>query len=196
MKFTLDLWPDLEDGEDGAQALLAYAVESIKRNPDLAWDIAEDDGTVIGTNVVLASEPEYPDLDDVPERLEYLRGEIQAERISQGEILELQGLAEHIDSDDVELLEWAGVPEDLDERAAFFAERQALEAEAMPGGTRVYNVRMAVVELVRASSEAEALMKVRTSLQRHGFEPYDDAAQGGLNVFESEPLDFEPEPLP
>jgi hypothetical protein len=47
----------------------------------------------------------------VPARLEYLRGEIRAERISYGEIAELQGLAEHIAADDVELLEWAGVPE-------------------------------------------------------------------------------------
>ena len=45
------------------------------------------------------------------ERLEYLRGEIRAERISYGEIAELQSLAEHIDPGDVELLEWAGVPE-------------------------------------------------------------------------------------
>lgn len=45
------------------------------------------------------------------ERLEYLRGEIRAERNSYGEIAELQSLAAHIDRDDVELLEWAGVPE-------------------------------------------------------------------------------------
>lgn len=44
-------------------------------------------------------------------RLEYLRGEIRAERISYGEIAELQSLAEHIAPGDVELLEWAGVPE-------------------------------------------------------------------------------------
>jgi hypothetical protein len=44
-------------------------------------------------------------------RLEYLRGEIEAERISQGEISELQDLAEFIDPTDVVLLEWAGVPE-------------------------------------------------------------------------------------
>lgn len=47
----------------------------------------------------------------IAERLEYLRGEIRAERISQGEVIELQGLAKHIDPGDVELLEWAGVPE-------------------------------------------------------------------------------------
>lgn len=47
----------------------------------------------------------------IEERLEYLRGEIRAERISYGELAELQGLAPHIDPGDVELLEWAGVPE-------------------------------------------------------------------------------------
>jgi hypothetical protein len=47
----------------------------------------------------------------VTERLEYLRGEIEAERISYGEISELQDLAAHIDDGDVVLLEWAGVPE-------------------------------------------------------------------------------------
>jgi len=45
-------------------------------------------------------------------RLEYLRGEIRAERISYGEIAELQSLAAHIAPHDVELLEWAGVDED------------------------------------------------------------------------------------
>jgi len=48
---------------------------------------------------------------DPKERLEYLRGEIKAERISYGEIAELQSLAEHIEPGDVLLLEWAGVPE-------------------------------------------------------------------------------------
>jgi len=45
------------------------------------------------------------------ERLEYLRGEILEERISYGELVELQSLAKFIDKDDVLLLEWAGVPE-------------------------------------------------------------------------------------
>lgn len=44
-------------------------------------------------------------------RLEYLRGELRAERLSYGELAELQGLAEHISPGDVELLEAAGVPE-------------------------------------------------------------------------------------
>jgi hypothetical protein len=44
-------------------------------------------------------------------RLEYLRGELRAERISYGELVELQGLAEHIPAGDVELREAAGLPE-------------------------------------------------------------------------------------
>lgn len=44
-------------------------------------------------------------------RLEYLRGEINAERISYEEIAELQSLIPYIEPDDVQLLEWAGVPE-------------------------------------------------------------------------------------
>ena len=48
---------------------------------------------------------------DAPTRLEYLRGELRAERISWGELAELQGLAPYIAPDDVELLEAAGVPE-------------------------------------------------------------------------------------
>ena len=44
-------------------------------------------------------------------RLEELRIELREERISWGELAELQDLAEYIDPDDVELLEPAGVPE-------------------------------------------------------------------------------------
>lgn len=50
-------------------------------------------------------------MDKIKKRLEYLRGEIRAERISYGEIAELQSLAKYIDKGDVELLEWAGVKE-------------------------------------------------------------------------------------
>ncbi len=46
-------------------------------------------------------------------RLDYLRGEIEAERISYGEIEELQALGAEglIPDDDVVLREWAGIPE-------------------------------------------------------------------------------------
>ncbi len=45
------------------------------------------------------------------ERLEELRAAIRAESISYGELAELQGMADQIPPGDVELLEWAGVPE-------------------------------------------------------------------------------------
>jgi len=47
----------------------------------------------------------------IENRLDYLRGEIEAERISYGEIAELQELANFIPKGDTLLLEWAGVPE-------------------------------------------------------------------------------------
>lgn len=54
---------------------------------------------------------EGKDIMDTKNRLEYLRGELRAERISYGELAELQSLADHIEPGDVELLEAAGVPE-------------------------------------------------------------------------------------
>ncbi|MES2360006.1 MAG: hypothetical protein V4529_16825 [Gemmatimonadota bacterium] len=45
------------------------------------------------------------------ERLEELRAAIRAENISYGELAELQGMADQIPAGDLELLEWAGVPE-------------------------------------------------------------------------------------
>ena len=48
----------------------------------------------------------------IKERLEYLRGQLEAECISWGELHELQCLAEHIEDGDVQLLEAAGVPEE------------------------------------------------------------------------------------
>jgi len=47
----------------------------------------------------------------IKRRLEYLRKQIEAERISYGEISELESLSEYIDPSDVLLLEWAGFPE-------------------------------------------------------------------------------------
>ena len=48
---------------------------------------------------------------EIKRRLEYLRRELRKERISYGELIELQSLSEYIDSGDLELLEAAGVPE-------------------------------------------------------------------------------------
>ena len=52
------------------------------------------------------------DISLASERLEYLRTQIRGECISYGEIAELESLAIHIGPGDVELLEWAGVPEE------------------------------------------------------------------------------------
>lgn len=45
------------------------------------------------------------------QRLEEIREEIRNERVSIGELIELRSLIEYIEKDDVELLQWAGVPE-------------------------------------------------------------------------------------
>lgn len=45
-------------------------------------------------------------------RLEYLRRQIRAERISYSELADLQSLADEIEPGDVELAEWAGIPEE------------------------------------------------------------------------------------
>lgn len=49
-------------------------------------------------------------------RLEYLRRELRAERISYSELAELQSLAEHIEEGDVELLQVADVEENTKPR--------------------------------------------------------------------------------
>lgn len=43
---------------------------------------------------------------EIKKRLEYIREEIQNERVSYGEITELQTLKSYIDKDDTELLQW------------------------------------------------------------------------------------------
>ena len=48
---------------------------------------------------------------EIQTRLEYLRQELRAERISYDELAELQDLAPYIDPSDVELAEPAGIPE-------------------------------------------------------------------------------------
>lgn len=50
-------------------------------------------------------------MSEATKRLEYLRAELRAERISYGELAELQSLAGYIAPGDVELLEAAGVLE-------------------------------------------------------------------------------------
>lgn len=50
-------------------------------------------------------------VEHITDRLEELRSAIHAENISWSELAELQTLAPFIDASDIELLEWAGVPE-------------------------------------------------------------------------------------
>jgi hypothetical protein len=52
-------------------------------------------------------------MENIKKRLEELRTELRNECISYGELAELQSLIEYINKDDVELLQAAGVPEDL-----------------------------------------------------------------------------------
>ena len=49
---------------------------------------------------------------EIQDRLAYLRQEIEAEKISYAEIIELQSLSEYIDRSDYLLCEWAGIDED------------------------------------------------------------------------------------
>lgn len=82
----------------------------------------------------------------IQERLEYLRGEIRAERISMGELVELQELAQHIDASDVELLEWAGVEEGSQNAdsvpttsdIAWHSDRESVESWCAHCGTRIF----------------------------------------------------------
>lgn len=69
-------------------------------------------------------------------RLEALRAAIEAESTSYGEIAELQSLAAYIDPSDVQLLEWAGVPE--------FADEDGLDLNTLDDGqVEAYNKRNA-----------------------------------------------------
>ena len=52
------------------------------------------------------------DVATIEDRLEHLRRQLRAERISMDELGELQGLADHIQPGDVELAEAAGIPEE------------------------------------------------------------------------------------
>jgi hypothetical protein len=79
-------------------------------------------------------------MDQIKARLEYLRGEIIAERISYGEIEELKSLACYIAPDDVVLLEWAGIPEIKRIQVTAIGAREKMEDWiANRGGVQVWN---------------------------------------------------------
>ena len=52
----------------------------------------------------------------------------------------------------------------------------------------IYNVRIAVVDLVEAESPEEAIAKLRTRLTWYNFTPYTDDPVHRPDAFESEPL--------
>ena len=61
--------------------------------------------------VILLKRTNIKLMENIKKRLEHLREQVKNENISLGEIAELQGLSEHINKNDVLLLEWAGVKE-------------------------------------------------------------------------------------
>ncbi len=74
--------------------------------PKLIIDLGDDD-----RNAALERRIASKERSVARERLEYLRSQLDAECISMGELIELQGLAEHIESGDVQLAEAAGIDE-------------------------------------------------------------------------------------
>jgi hypothetical protein len=63
------------------------------------------------TRAIMAKMGKSVDKNAPEHRLEHLRKQIKKEKISYGEIAELQGLKKHIKPHDTELREWAGIPE-------------------------------------------------------------------------------------
>jgi len=114
---------------------------------------------------------------EAKQRLEELRKEIQAERISTGELLELQSLIPYIDKGDVELLEWAGVPE-TDEPTDLFD-----TPELIPDNVR------AVIERYDNGDELsyDEIFKLHTEVEELGytFDYYLDAVPYDLRKIET-----------
>jgi hypothetical protein len=109
-------------------------------------------------------------------RLEELRKEIQAERISTGELLELQSLKAHIEPSDVELLQWAGVPEtDEDETTDLFE-----TPELIPD-----NVRAVLDSYLEPTYETLGLMLDECEELGYTFDYYLDAVPYDLRKIET-----------
>jgi hypothetical protein len=54
---------------------------------------------------------EQPSMRCIQARLNRIRHSIEQENVSYGELVELESLKDHIHEGDLELLQWAGVPE-------------------------------------------------------------------------------------
>ena len=112
----------------------------------------------------------------IAERLEYLRGEIRQERISYGELAELQSLSAHIPATDTELLEAAGVPEDLTQgREGAKAQRVGLNIKFKP------NRR---IDGPNSPSNGERADKAEESIQAH----FGAEARDGIDYTQAQDL--------
>jgi hypothetical protein len=110
--------PDDEEGREHAEEVISDLLCDLRHLCD-----------VLGVNFQMTLGRSLRDYtEEVAEerhaRLESLRGELDAERISAGELVELQSLAPYIEDWDVQLLEAAGVPEHPP--AEFTEKREAL----------------------------------------------------------------------
>ena len=106
---------------------------------------------------------------NVKKRLEYLRKEIRAERISYSEIAELQSLSKYIDDDDIELLQWAGVSEEE------YKKMKTFEIEVIEH--RSYFCKL------KAETKRKAMKKVKELY--HNGELESIAQPGSCDVFNS-----------
>ena len=105
------VYADLRGTETVVQEA-ADLMETLQKKAPLNDIAACLPGTIIPIRQTIRNIKELCDKPESPsERLEYLRGELRAERISADELVELQSLVDHIDPSDTELLEAAGVPE-------------------------------------------------------------------------------------
>lgn len=107
-------WHYYEVNEDGT---IGAFIDNGGISGDYEFDIVtndEDEDSIDGGYNTLEEAKQAIDaIVKIKERLEYLRQELRAERISTSELGELWILKHHIAAGDVELLEAAGVPENI-----------------------------------------------------------------------------------
>jgi hypothetical protein len=96
------------DHEELRRIIASVATLVAPGNEHRSGNVRDINGNTVGSFALTGLEAD---------RLEYLREQIHGECISMGEIHELQGMVKFIDPGDLELLEWAGVPEELTSEA-------------------------------------------------------------------------------
>ena len=108
--YTDDVWTRPELDECQYEVLIGFWIEEVQGHnlQDLSINLIEEVNAYEMATIDDAAELVHA---GIAEKLEKLRAELQAERISTSELVELQELAPYIEENDVELLEAAGVPE-------------------------------------------------------------------------------------